>query len=299
MEIINFDKKYNSPIALALGYFDSVHNGHKLLVDSVVASEFMPAVFTFKNNPQAQLGGTNKQCYTFEERVDIFERLGVKMIINAVFDKSFMNTSAQGFLNTLVQNFNIKFVVIGNDYTCGKNAEFKKDDIVSFFKTKNIEVKVIDLLMENGSKIASRNIRELIKEGKVEDVNKLLPFDYHINGVVQKGRNVGGSVVGYPTANVAYPYDKIEIKAGVYKTQVRVDNAEYLAITNVGTHPTFDDYNFNIETFVFDYDGDLYGKNIQISFLKYIREIVKFENAIELKTQIDKDIQKIKEVKND
>lgn len=289
MELIDFNEKSSKPICLALGYFDSVHNGHKTLLSACQQSGILPAVFTFKNNPQSQIGGNSKQCYTFDERVQIFDKLGMQMVINCLFDKDFMNLTGIQFLQQLRANFNIKKVVFGTDYTCGVGAGFKAQNVKEYFENCGIDVQIVDLIKENGDKIASREIAKMLVEGNIAEVNRRLPFPYFLIGRVVKGRSVGGSIVGYPTANVPYPQNKVELKAGVYKTNIIVDGNTYLGLSNVGTHPTFDDYNFNIESFVIDFEGDLYDKTIKIEFLEYIRGVFKFESAEHLKKQIDSD----------
>lgn len=293
MELIDFNSKSDKELCLALGYFDSVHNGHKRLLDICVNSEYVPAVFTFKNNPQSRISGNNKQCYTFDERMQIFERIGIEIVISSKFDTEFMNMHGKDFLDILRNNFNIKKVVFGTDYTCGVRAEFKAVDVKEYFESYGIQVEIVDLLMCDNGKIASRDIRSLIKDGKIEKVNELLPYPYFLIGKVEKGRNVGGSVVGYPTANITYPEDKVEIKSGVYKTYIYINDKNYLGLTNIGAHPTFDDYNFNIESFVIDFEGDLYGQVIKIEFLEYLRGVSKFDNATQLKKQIDSDFQRV------
>ena len=299
MELIDFLGKSDSPLCLALGYFDSVHKGHKKLLDLCVNSGYTPAVFTFTNNPQNVISGMSKQCYTFSERVHIFEKIGIKCVISAKFDKDFKNLHGKEFLDILCKNFNIKKVVFGTDYTCGVKAEFSAKYVKNYFNKKQIESHVIDLVMADSGKIASRDIRELLKAGDIGKVNKLLPYPYFMIGSVEKGRNVGGSVVGYPTANIVYPDSKIEIKAGVYKTHIIIDGQAYLGLTNVGAHPTFDDYNFNLESFVIDFDGDLYGKLIKVEFYEYLRGISKFNSATELKAQIDSDFKRVLQDKNE
>ena len=293
MELVDYKGKCDKPICLALGFFDSVHNGHKYLLDKCVLSEFIPAVFTFANNPQSKISGMSKQCYTFDERVQILQKIGIKLVISSYFDSKFMRLNGLEFLDGLTANFNIKKVVFGTDYTCGVNAMCKASEVKEYFICKGIQVEVVDLLCVQNCKIATRDIRELLKQGKFEQVNQLLPYPYFMIGRVEKGRNVGGNVVGYPTANVAYPQDKIEVKAGVYKTHITIDNKVYLGLTNVGAHPTFDDYNFNLESFVIDFEGDLYGKEIKIEFFEYYRGISKFNNASELKAQIDSDFKRV------
>lgn len=293
MELVELKDRYKEPICLALGYFDSVHLGHKQLLDECIASPFKSAVFTFENNPQSQICGDEKQCYTFLERVNIFEQIGMDVVISSLFDKDFMNLRATQFLDIIKENFNVKQVVVGSDYTCGVGAEFKAQDVKNFFEAFGVKTKILPLIMANETKIASRNIRKMLQEGKVEEVNSLLPYPYFAIGKVEKGRNVGGSLVGYPTANIPYPTSKIELKAGVYRTHILIDGKRYLGLTNVGTHPTFDDYNFNIESFLIDFSGDLYGKQIKIEFLEFLREVKKFDNSTELKKQIDIDFRRV------
>lgn len=293
MELLNFHGTCSQPICLALGYFDSVHIGHMTLLNKCVSSGYTPAVFTFSNNPQSCISGDAKQCYTFDERAQIFQKIGIKAVISCRFDKQFMQLSGEEFLGILCQNFNLKKVVFGTDYTCGAGAKFRAADVKEFFESRGICVEVLDLLISGGEKVASRDIRQMLKEGKIDEVNKLLPFPYFFCGRVVPGRNVGGSVVGYPTANMPYPDDKIELKAGVYKTRVHIADKQYFGLTNVGAHPTFDDYKFNLETFVIGYNGNLYDKQIKVEFLSYLRGITKFNNATELKEQIDKDLQRV------
>ncbi len=284
-------------IALALGYFDSVHLGHCSLISECTSSEYSPAVFTFRNNPDLLFSGNNKQCFTYSERVSIFERLGVELVISSDFNVRIMNMSGYDFLSMIYDNNNIKLIVIGSDYCCGHNAEYKTADIIKFFSERGVNVIVKDLIQNDGMKIASRNIRSMLADGKISEVNRLLPFPFQINGTVTKGRSVGGSIVGYPTANIAYPVDKIELKAGVYKTNIDINGRSYIALTNVGAHPTFDDYVFNIESFVIDYDGDLYGQDISVQFIEYLRGIIKFDNATQLHAQITADFERVMQVK--
>ena len=282
-------EKSTNEIALALGYFDSVHLGHCSLISECVNSQYIPAVFTFRNNPESCFNGNNKQCFTYSERIDILSKLGVKEVISSEFNKDFRNMSGYDFLSMLVDNNNIKLIVVGSDFCCGYNAEYRVLDIVEFCTARCIDVIVKDLMENDGVKIASRDIRNMLADGKIEQVNKLLPFNYQISGIVGRGRNVGGKVIGYPTANIAYPSDKIEIKSGVYKTNVIINEVRYLALTNVGNHPTFDDYNYNIESFIIGFEGNIYDVFITVEFLEYLREVRKFDNATDLNAQITTD----------
>ena len=284
----------DKPIALALGYFDSVHLGHCTLVDECKKSGYLPSIFTFRNNPSAILSNSGDSIYTYDERVCILDKLGVGLCISAEFNKSFMELSGEEFLGKLIQNFDIKVVVLGKDFKCGLRASFHEYEIFNFFSKKNIKVIVKDLLFEKDKKIASRDIKKYLENGEIEKANKLLPYKFWISGKVKKGRNVGGAVVGFPTANIDYPISKVKLKEGVYITNIIIDDNKYRAITNIGTHPTFSDYVFNIESFIFNFNGDLYDKYIKVEFLDYIREVKKFNSPEELSSQIASDIEKAK-----
>ncbi len=287
------NQKSSGEIALVLGYFDSVHLGHCSLISECVNSGLIPAIFTFRNSPEVCFNGDNKQCFTYSERLEIFEKLQVKLVISSKFDNEFMMMEGYDFLQTLTQNNNIKLIVIGSDFCCGKGALYKAVDIVNYFNNKGIKIIVKDLIKANGLKIASRKIKNMLAAGEITEVNNLLPYPFSVSGKVLRGRNVGGKVLGYPTANIEYPLDKVQIKAGVYKTNIIVNNVKYLALTNVGAHPTFDDYNYNIESFIIGYDGDIYESCITVEFIAYLREIKKFENATSLKKQIDIDFNRV------
>lgn len=294
IEINNYYQKTNEEIAIALGYFDSVHLGHCRLIEECINSKYKSAVFTFINNPNKELNGNGEQIYTFDERAYILKLLGVEYIITTEFDAKFCSMHGVEFIDKLINNHNVRKIVIGADFRYGVHAECGVNDLRKQCLDRNIELKVVDTVVVSGNKVASREIKKLLKQGEIDIVNALLPYKFFLLGTVQKGRSVGGSILTYPTANVSYPIDKVKIKSGVYHTQITVGSAIYNAITNVGLHPTFEDYNYNVESFILDFEGNLYGIQIKIQFLKYIREVKKFDSVNALKSQITDDISKLK-----
>lgn len=285
---------YAQKVTLALGQFDAMHVGHVQLLQECKKYNAKVAMFTFTGNPRGMLGGDGKQIFTFSERLMRMQRLGVDVCIHAEVKPDILNMSGEEFLSGLFQRFNIERLVIGADYRCGKNASYNSSDIVEFSKKKGVAVSVIELLNVEGRKISSTHIRGLIECGNVEEVNKLLSQPYSISGRVVEGRSAGKGILGFPTANIEIPSDKIVLKEGVYMTKVRYLNVDYPSITNVGRHPTFDDYHYNVESFILDFDGNLYGKDIETVFIKRLRDTVKFENADALKRQISEDIARIR-----
>lgn len=289
----NIFDQYDKEIALALGFFDSVHLGHCSLIEECKNSGYTPAVFTFANSPDEILGKSATQCYTYPERVKILDRLGVGLVVNANFDDKFMHLTGKEFLDTLFYNFNIKLLIVGSDFRCGYHAGYSTEEIIRYCNARGIDCLVKELLQQNGTKLASRDIKVLISEGEIKAVNQMLPFPYCLTGRVERGRGVGSSLVGFPTVNISYPTDKVKLKAGVYASNVIINGKKYKAITNVGEHPTFDDYIFNVESCICDFDAEIYDHEITVEFLDYYRGVKKFDSVRELSEQVARDMARL------
>ena len=295
-----YKKSDNKPIVLGLGFFDCVHIGHKKLLESVIdkakSHNAQSAVLTFSTNPNTA-NYKNMQVYTFSERVNCMQNLGIENIIFADFDKDFMNLSGNEFLEILTSNFNICEVVAGNDFTYGKNAECGIYELTKYFKSKNITSSIVDFYMFEGKKLSTSTIRSLIEKGEVELANTLLTEPYFFLSTVrrQKGR---GHTFGFPTANMQLSSCRTLLAEGVYATTIEIDSATLKCVTNVGVKPTFDDNDYAVESFILDFNGDLYGKQVKLIFWKKLRDIVKFDNVEGLKIQIENDIKTRLELDN-
>lgn len=286
-------------IVLALGYFDSVHLGHRTIIDTVKTDAGLlgavPAVFTFNVNPSKYLGGNGKSVYSLEERTDILSDLGIHKIININPTDVFLNLSGEDFLNTLLNEFEIIEVVFGTDFRCGKGASYNADDVKKFFDSQGITVKILDLVKLHGVKISSSLIADKIKEGNLEEANILLGDFYRVKGTVSHGR-ARGRTLGIRTANIFSDSEKYTLKNGVYATYVKVDNTTYKAVTNVGVRPTFNEFDVNLESYLMDFEGDLYNKDITVYFVKKIRDIIAFENKDLLIEEIKRNIDYAREI---
>jgi riboflavin kinase/FMN adenylyltransferase len=277
---------------LALGYFDAIHIGHQMLLKKarLIANESGSEllVCTFGDDFYTSLGKRGKEVFLLSERKKIFSRLGYDNIL--IFDttKEFFNKTKEEFLQYLL-NLDPSAIVVGFDYRFGKNASGSILDLKQFFIQRDIKVEVTDLLYEDGEKISTTLIKSLLTEGEIVKTNRLLGFEYFISGKVKKGRQVG-STLGIPTANIDIKNAKLAPKAGVYVTKVDVLGKIYSGITNIGEHPTFFDNNFNVETYIFDFDGDIYSKDVEIYLIKYVREIIQFDDKDKLIEQINRDI---------
>lgn len=293
IKTIEYGTDCEDNLVIGLGFFDCLHIGHIKLIGECkrLANKYAckSAIFTFENSPFVVLNKDVKQVLDFEERLFKLNELQVDYCIKAHFDKNFSQLGPEEFLNGFVKNKKVKALVAGSDYTFGKNGAGGVDFLKKWCVQNGIELSLIEFATDNGVKISSTSVRKLLSEGNLKKANVYLGGHYFVIGNVEKGRKEGKNI-GFATANLIYPDDKIRIKDGVYYTRVLVDGVWYKAVTNVGNHPTFEDYNFNIESHILYYDNVLYGKKIVVIFIEYIREIKKFSSKEELAAQIAKDV---------
>lgn len=274
-------------LSLCLGYFDSVHIGHKELIERSLryaASMGMTnAVYTFREDKVGLFDG----LYTFDQRCFLLKKAGASLIVSDIFNEEFMQTSGEAFLDGFTAKYDIGAFFCGYDYTFGRNASCDSQFLLDYATHKHIYCHVMPPFTSEGKKVSTTRIKELLINGEVNEANKLLGTPFFMTGRVIHGRGVGKRF-GYPTANLAHK--GFLPKEGVYKTLIEVGGKEYVAVTNVGSKPTFDIKSVTIESMLIDFDGDLYDKEITIKFIKYLRPIYKFEDGKALNMQIQRDI---------
>lgn len=286
---------------LALGFFDSIHIGHRHLLKK--AKEFAQSlhtkllVLTFDDNFLSALGRSGKEIYLFEEKKEIMLSLGVDFVEKIPSSKEFLMLTKDEYLHYLSTIYNPIAIFAGNDYRYGNKAQGDTDYLISYFANTKTSVHICDLLQENSHKVSSSDIREYIENGQIEQANKLLYEPFFVSGIVEHGYNIG-SKLNFPTANIAFDSNKIIPKLGVYYVKVEVDGKIYKGIANIGSRPTFDEDKIKVETFILNFHEQIYGKFLKVYLHKYIREIKKFENSEQLKEQIREDINFI-EANND
>ena len=296
IKVDNFDKRlFPQKISLALGYFDAIHLGHKDIIKETVASNGIPAVFTLKGNINKYSKNESADIFSFENRKNAFYSYGVKKIFYQEITEDFMSLTPTEFLDMLTEKINVGTFVCGADYTFGAKASGNARLLKEYCDKKNIILKVVDIKNIDGVKVSSSGIKKALREGDMPYTNKCLGYSYYIRAKVESGRKEGRKL-GFPTLNMKIDPTYVTPKAGVYHTCCYIKGKRYESVTNVGDHPTYSDNNFNAETHVIDYDGNLYGKIVKIEFIKFIRDIKKFSSFDELKKQIEQDI---KEVKNE
>lgn len=280
---------------LTLGVFDGLHLGHQQIMQTVVesaaATASVPTVITFDPHPRAVLHPENAPplLQTLDQRLANFEVLGIKQTIVIRFDKDFADTDAETFLRDIVhERLQARAVFLGKGFFFGKNRGGNIELLREMSARLGFFADEVDEVRLRGTRISSSKIRQLLADGKVNLARRMLGRPYGVEGQIIHGQQ-RGRTIGFPTANL-HPHNRVIPKFGVYATATLIDGGWRRSITNVGIRPTFDDArNPSIESYVFDFDGDLYGDVLRVRFLHRLRDERKFGGIDELKAQIERD----------
>ena len=283
------------PTVLTLGVFDGLHLGHQRIMQTVVErAEAVGAIataITFDPHPRAVLHPETAPplLQTLDQRLANFEVLGIEQAIVIRFTREFAGKPAEVFLEEIVHDrLHAREVYLGKGFAFGKerggNIELLREmsSKLGFFADEVDEVKI------RGQRISSSRIRQLLAEGRVNLVRRMLGRPYGVEGVIIRG-NRRGHTIGFPTANLK-PHNRVIPKFGVYATATLIDGTWRKSITNIGVRPTFEDTaEPSIETYIFDFDDELYGDVLRVRFLHRIRDERKFSGVEQLKAQIERD----------
>jgi riboflavin kinase/FMN adenylyltransferase len=284
---------------ITIGNFDGVHLGHQALFHAVIEKaddiKGTSIAMTFEPHPIRVLkqNGQPPLITLFEQKTELIERSGIDVLICIPFTREFASISAREFVeDILVDKIGMKAIVVGNDYTFGKNREGNVELLKTYAQELGFEVVVHDWINVPASpddRTSSTIIRDLVMEGQMEKAQKLLGRHYQIRGTVVTGRNRGGKLLGFPTANINL-YDELCPKTGVYAVTVECRGQLYMGVANIGYSPTFDDQIFTVEVHILDFDENVYDESIRVNFISRIRDEKKFSGISELSAQIKKDI---------
>lgn len=293
--ISDISEKYPNA-CVTIGNFDGVHLGHQQLFATVVqkarAIHGTSIAITFDPHPlQVLLPGGIKLISTCEQKTELIEMAGIDVLLIVPFTREFAATSAEDFVSSLlVGRLGVKELVIGYDYAFGKGRSGNIDFLRKQGAIHGFPVTVVDAFYVHGQLVSSTRIRELIREGEMMAARELLGRFYQIRGTVQIGKQRGGPVIGFPTANLRFDEEDLVPKHGVYVTQVICNGKCYGGILNIGYNPTFGEERLVAETHIFDFCEDIYGKPIKVNLLKFLRSERKFSGPAELTDQITKDV---------
>lgn len=306
MKIINYldNLIIQEKTAVALGNFDGIHLGHKLILEDAinVAKEknLKSLCFTFSNTPfnyfiDLKNDGTNqiKRLCTETDKIKIIENMGFDYLVNVPFDEKIKDMSASKFLTDVVSDsLSAAVISVGFNYTYGINAEGDSKQLYKDGSDLGMEVRVHDAVKVYHNVVSSTLIRETISSGDMELAAMYLGREYSLFGKVISGNKRGVSM-GFPTVNFPVDDELVLPPNGVYGSRIIIDNIEYRSVTNIGTRPTVDGQNKMVETHIFDFNQDVYNKNVTVILERFIREEKKFNSLDELKEQISEDIKNI------
>ena len=272
---------------LALGFFDGVHEGHRALLRRTVAEAKRKgtpsAVFTFSYDGGIKSGAP--RIYSEETRDMLFAELGIDVCIAADFSKV-SSISAEDFvLRVIREEIGAEVVVAGYNYRFGYRGGGDARKLEELARSFGCEAVILDAYMLDAEPVSSTLVRALLANGDVFDAGRLLGKPYFLSGTVEHGR-ADGRKIGFPTINVPVSQKQARLKHGVYLTAVKIDEKLYTGLTNVGECPTFEKREYHAETFVLDFERDVYGMETKLYFLDFIREERAFSSAAELAEQI-------------
>lgn len=281
--------------SVAIGKFDGFHMGHQKLLHMVTeqkAKGLAAAVFTFEPSPAAFFSKEAQQeLTTIQEKRNIFEEAGVDYLIEYPFYQEIADMEPETYIRkVLVEQLHAKCIVAGEDVSFGKKGMGNYRLLEQKSAEYGYQVIVIDKVQYQGREISSTYVRDAVKQGEMELVTKLLGQPYHVGGTIVHGRHLGTGL-GMPTVNILPPPEKLLPPNGVYYSYVMMNGRIYLGITNIGTKPTVSgEAVMGVETFIYDFDQDVYGQDIQVYLLHYKRPEMRFHGIEALKKQMATDI---------
>lgn len=305
MNVIFDLEKLKSPLknpVLTIGNFDGVHKGHLALFEKVkeraLAIGGQSVVMTFEPHPVKVMAPENGPplITPIEQKLHLIWDSGIDIIFCIPFTHQFASISAQDFVNEiLVNKIGIREIVVGYDYTFGHQRQGNIALLQQMGERLDFKVHVLEQVRIDHTLVSSTHIRELIQEGNLTEAKKLLGRNYQICGTVVRGKNRGGKLLGYPTANLKL-IDKLIPKQGVYAVTVIIGEKTYIGVTNIGNNPTFGDDALSIETHILNFSKDILGEKIKVNFIHRLRDEKTFKNVQELSDQIDRDIQQTRKL---
>lgn len=284
-------------IIYALGYFDGVHLGHKALLAAcrVLAKEngCSCGAVTFSSHPQQLLQGENPRLINTNEDREALLLTGVDRVLELEFTRELQNMDWQAFCSMLVEKHNAAGFVCGTDFRFGKGGAGTASLLKNYCLENGLPCKLVAQVEKDGIRVSSTHIRALLERGDLEQANRYLGHWHILSGTVCHGKALGRTI-GIPTANLLYPHSLVQLPYGVYATRVTVEGKTFPAVTNVGNRPTVNGENVTVESYLIGFDGDLYGKQIRVEFLRFVRKEQKFESLAALHQQIKIDIENCK-----
>lgn len=292
MKIFKYIPTFSEKTAVALGFFDGLHTAHQKVISLAVNSGYLPVVFTFNTDMNCPEGKKDMLLLNDNDtKYSLIKRLGAKVLVEPSF-ADIKNISAEDFVNEyLVKKLNAKVLICGENFSFGRKALGNSELLEKLSAKNNVQTLIVNSLKYEDGIISSSKIRRALLDADLITARNMLGYDYFWNRVVVEG-NKNGRKIGYPTINQNFPLDCIIPKVGVYVSKVKVNETEYMGITNIGVRPSVNLVNRPIaETYIINYCGEeLYGQHVKVSILKYVRGEQKFDSLQQLKSAIKEDL---------
>lgn len=286
---------HGKPMVIALGSFDGVHKGHRKIINETVylarEMDALSGVFTFYPHPLKVLAPMQapKLIQALPQKMRLLDELGIDRLILKTFTQEFASTDFQSFVEVyLVRYLKVKGIVVGEDFRFGKGSQGNVHRLKELGAYYNFFVTVFDTIRVNDVEVRSTLIRQMISAGKMEELITFLGHPYTLSGTVIHGDGRGRHL-GFPTANVSLGEDYLIPPYGVYAVNIRVQDAKYPAIANIGVRPTFHKSDLSVEIHILDYYDDIYGEQVEVEVIKMIRPERNFASVDELIEQVQKD----------
>lgn len=278
-------QKKKGPFALTMGNFDGLHIGHKriisTLIDEARKDGLTSLVVTFTNHPKELITGEKViPVISSDEKLERLEEEGVDLVLGLEFTQEIRQMSQKEFLDYLGVEF--KKIIVGHDFKFGHDG--------SKYNSDEIETIPVEALVVDGKIVSSTIIREYMSQGEMEKLRLFLGRPYRHSGKVIHGKKVG-KALGYPTTNVTINESVYALRTGVYVTKTYLVDSVFKSVTNIGRIPTFDGRPFSVETHILDFDRSIYGEEVRIEFLHYLRKEEKFDDVDALKARIAEDVE--------
>ena len=288
------DFQIEEDTVISLGKFDGIHRGHELLMERLAEKKregLKAAIFTFDIPPRRNVQHVEaKVLTTNEEKMHIFEEMGIDYLIECPFTEEVMHMEPEDFIRMLVERLHVKCIVAGEDFRFGHNRRGDYRMLQEYAGKLGYEALILKKMKEDARDISSTFVREEIAAGNIEKANHLLGYRYLVKGMVKHGNQIGRTI-GIPTINLIPQEEKLLPPFGVYVSEVAIGEERYQGVTNVGCKPTIEGNNpVGVETYLLDFHENVYDRIVTVEFISKIRAEHKFKNIEALKEQMENDI---------
>lgn len=291
----------NQDTVITIGAFDGVHTGHQFLIGNLIerARETgrLAALVTFHPHPAALLNPSVPLRYltTQGEKVALLERLALDVVAILPFDRKMAQMPAEEFVGMLVGRLHMRELWVGQDFALGRGREGDADALTEMGQRFGFTTRVVPPLVVDGEPVSSTRIRALLRRGKVREATKLLGRYPSLVGEVVPGAR-RGRLLGYPTANLEVREERAVPRDGVYAVFVFLGNERHFGVSNIGVRPSFDNGARTVETYILDFDRDIYDYDLMVEFVERLRSERRFSDVDDLKAQIRSDVEKARRI---